>query len=145
MNWGNKLLLVFFVFAAGMFYLVYRSMHVNYELVSKEYYKDELRYQDVIDARNLANTLSSKITVDLENDIILVRMPVEMKNQKVTGQIWFYCAADEKKDRHIALQLNADAEQKIRRETLLPGTYVMKFDWGSHNKHYYSEEPLTIL
>ena len=41
MSWGNKLLVAFIVFAAGMFYLVYRSVNTNYELVEKDYYKSE--------------------------------------------------------------------------------------------------------
>ena len=144
MNWGNKLLLVFLVFAAGMFYLVYRSMHVNYQLVSKEYYKDELRYQDVIDGTNRANALSSKIQISQNDELIFVQLPNEMKNEKITGEIWFYCAADEKKDRHISMKLNKEAAQQLTKKSFLPGSYIVKFNWNSGNQHYYSEQPLTI-
>ena len=55
MNWGRSLILVFIVFAAFMGYLVYRASGTHFDLVSKEYYKDELRYQDKIDGfRNAA-------------------------------------------------------------------------------------------
>ena len=52
MNWGNKLLITFLVFGAGISFLVYRSMHTNFELVEKDYYKSELRYQEIIDGTN---------------------------------------------------------------------------------------------
>ena len=145
MNWGNKLLLVFVVFAAGMFFLVYKSMHTNYELVSKEYYKDELSYQNVIDGTKSANALSSKVQIIQKNEMITVQLPDEMKNEKVSGNIWFYCASDAKKDRHIPIELNAGALQQISKKMFLPGTYTVKFDWTTNNKHYYSEEPFTIL
>jgi len=145
MNWGNKILLVFLVFAGGIFYLVYRSMHVNYELVSKEYYKDEIRYQDIIDASKRAGALSKKIEISQSGDVIAVQLPNEMKNEKVTGVMWFYCAADETKDRRISMQPDQHGAQQIARTRFLPGSYVVKFDWTSLNARYYLEEPLTIL
>ena len=145
MNWGNKLLLTFIVFALGISYLVYRSMNVNYELVSKEYYKDELRYQDVIDAVKRANALSSGVQMNQDNANIVVQLPKEMLNEKVKGEIWFYCASNEKKDRHISLELNNSAQQQISKKILMPGSYSVRFDWEAHNLHYHSEEPLTIL
>jgi len=145
MNWGNKILLVFLVFAAGIFYLVYRSMHVNYELVSKEYYKDEIRYQDIIDASKRASALSKKIEVSESGDIIAVQLPDEMKKEKVTGVMWFYCAADERKDRRISMQPDEHGAQQITKTGFAAGSYVVKFDWTSKNMRYYAEEPLTIL
>jgi len=145
MNWGNKILLVFLVFAAGIFYLVYRSMHVNYELVSKEYYKDEIHYQDIIDASKRASALRKKIEISQRGDLIAVQLPDEMKNEKVTGVIWFYCAADETKDRHISLQLDQNGAQQIAKQKFAPGSYVAKIDWTSKNTRYYAEQPLTIL
>jgi len=145
MNWGNKLLLTFVVFACGIFYLVYRAMHVETELVSQEYYKDELKYQQVIDGTNSANGLSAKVLITQKQDSITVQMPVEMKKAKVSGSIWFYCASDAKKDKHVAIELNSEAVQLIDKKLFRPGNYTVKFDWDNNDKHYHTEEPLTIL
>ena len=145
MSWGNKILLVFVVFAAGIFYLVYRSMHVNYELVSTEYYKDEIRYQEIIDASKRASALSKEIEISQSGDVIAVQLPDEMKNEKVTGVMWFYCAADETKDRRISMQPDQRGAQQVAKQKFVPGSYLVKFDWTSKNTRYYSEEPLTIL
>ena len=145
MNWGQKLTIVFIIFAGGMLYLAYRCMGIDTDLVSKEYYKDELRFQEVIDGTESANALSSKVKIVEEKEMLNIQLPVEMKNATVKGNIWFYCAADAKKDRHIVLQLNTNAAQQINKEALLPGIYTVKFDWTGNNKHYYSEAPFTIL
>jgi hypothetical protein len=63
MNWGNKLLLVFVVFASGISFLVYRCMKTPVDLVSSDYYKDELVYQQVIDAAKRANALSGGVVL----------------------------------------------------------------------------------
>jgi hypothetical protein len=68
-----------------------------------------------------------------------------MKKEKVTGTMWFYCAADEKKDRHLPMKPDEYGAQRIEKERFLPGNYVVKFDWTSKNTRYYAEEPLTIL
>jgi len=145
MTWGQKLIGVFMVFAAGMIYMVYRCMHVNTDLVSKEYYKDELKYQDIIDGTTTANALSGPVQLIQQDEMITVQLPAEMKNEKVLGNIWFYCAADANKDRHIPIATNRDAVQQINRKMLLPGMYTVKFDCMSNNKHYYAEQRFTIL
>ena len=145
MNWGNRLLLVFIAFGGLMFYLAYRSYHVNVELVEKEYYKSELKYQGVIDGTNRANALSSKIILNLNDQFLTVRFPDEMKNTTVTGTVWFYCANDSRKDRHLDLKINGTAEQQIDRIHFVPGNYTVKIEWRSNKQQYYSEEKLTIL
>ena len=57
LNWGQKMMLVFLVFVGGMSYLVYRCVKTNYDLVSTDYYKEELSYQQVIDGESRANQL----------------------------------------------------------------------------------------
>ena len=52
MNWGHKLMIVFIAFAAMMSYLAYRAFKTEFELVDKDYYKNELKYQEVIDGTN---------------------------------------------------------------------------------------------
>jgi len=145
MNWGQKLIMVFIVFAIGMIYLVYRCIHVNTDLVTKEYYKDELKYQDVIDGTRMANALSEKVQLNQDNEAITVQLPDEMKNERVSGIIWFYCAADAKKDRHISIEMDADAMQQISKKVLRPGSYTVKLNWKSNNKNYYTEQTFTIL
>ncbi len=145
MNWGHKLILVFVIFAAGMIYLAYRCMHINTDLVTKEYYKDELRYQDVIDGTKSADSLSRKVQLIQRDEAITVQLPGEMKDEKVSGNIWFYCAADAKRDRHISIEMNSEGFQEINKKIFLPGNYTVKFNWTSNDRHYYSEQPLTIL
>ncbi len=145
MNWGNKLLLTFIVFASGMGYLVYRSMNVNFELVEKEYYKSELRYQQVIDGTMNVNELASIVTLEQTNDGILLQLPDEMKNKSINGNIWFYCSYDEKKDKRLALQLDGNAAQQFQSDFITPGKYTVKINWISEGKNFYAEKLLTVI
>lgn len=143
MNWGNRLILVFIVFGAGMGYLVYRSMNTNYELVESDYYKQELRYQNVIDEHQSANALSAPVSIEKKDGGLLLQFPEEMKNQPLTGELYFYCAYDSKKDKRLTLQTDSNGQQTIPGGTILPGSYTVKIKWKNGEKSYYSEQTLT--
>jgi|CXWL01.1.fsa_nt_gi hypothetical protein len=145
MNWGNKLLLTFIVFGAGITYLVYRSVTTNYELVEKDYYKSELSYQQVIDGTNRVNALTSPVKIQQTEDSILLQLPEEMKNKNISGNVWFYCAHNAASDKKFELNPAADATQLFSKESLRPGNYTVKISWNDDGKNYYSENSLTVL
>ena len=86
-NWGHKIILVFVLFVSLIATLVYKSIHTNFELVTKEYYKDELVYQQVIDGTNNANKLGGVTTVSSDEQFVNITLPAEMKNQELKGNI----------------------------------------------------------
>jgi nitrogen fixation protein FixH len=144
MNWGHKLMLVFVAFAAMMSYLAYRAFKTEFELVDKDYYKNELTYQQVIDGINRANTLHSQPAIKQNGNEILLQMPDEMRNKNLSGSIFFYCPSDSKKDRKFSLSVNDEGRQSFQ-DLLKPGYYVVKVDWVNDKKNYYTEKHITIL
>ncbi|MDB5211469.1 MAG: hypothetical protein JWQ30_2296, partial [Sediminibacterium sp.] len=102
MNWGNRLVLVFVGFALLIGTLVYKSMHTKFELVSKDYYNDELRYQDKIDGKANAAKISS-VTVVENPEAIIINLPAEHQGRNITGEAWFYCGSNATYDRKISL------------------------------------------
>jgi len=144
LNWGHKLILVFLIFGGMMSYMVYRCINTRYDLVSKEYYKDELSYQQVIEGTNRANRLSNKVTISQTENDVIIRLPNEMKGALVKGTAWFYYAPDAQRDRKIVLNTNADGEQSISRSAFIPGHYTVKISWESRGQQYYSEQSVLI-
>lgn len=143
MNWGNKIVIVFMVFAGLMATLVYKAVNTKYELVSADYYKDELRYQDKIDGVNNANKISN-IAVNQDETQLVLELPKEMKGIKTEGEIWLYCGSDATKDRKIALQVDEDGRQLIAKNKLAKGNYQLKLTYKSGSSNYYSEKNLTV-
>lgn len=118
MNWGNKLLVTFIVFGAGMSYLAYRSLNTNFELVEKDYYSQELKYQQVIDGGSRANALSSPVKIEQKRSGIILQLPAEMVNKQITGNVWFYCAYDQQKDKKFELKLTNECNQVFNTECI---------------------------
>ena len=144
LNWGHKLMLVFLVFVGMMSYLVYRCIKTNYDLVSKDYYKEELSYQQVIDGASRANQLGNKIAITQSGNEIVLQLPNEIQHTPVTGTALFYYAADAKRDRQIALNPNGEGVQSISSSQFVPGSYTVKIRWESRGQQYYSEQYVTI-
>ncbi len=144
MNWGNRLLLVFAVFGSMISYMVYRCMETPVDLVNKEYYKDELVYQQVIDGAHKANGLSGKVILQQEASTISLQFPAEMKNGAVSGTVLFYCPSNKEKDRQLPLKVDAGARQEIETRYFSPGHYNVKISWENKGVNYFTEEPFTI-
>lgn len=143
MNWGNKLILVFIAFAGLMFFMVYKAMHTRYELVSKEYYQDELRYQDKIDGKTNA-LLVSDVRIDANDDHLILQLPKEMEGQSIKGDIWFYCKTDAIKDLRIPLTADQEGKQFISKKQLKANKYLLKLSWETIDKKYYSEKDIEM-
>lgn len=143
MSWGNKIIIVFLLFAGLIFTLVYKAINTKSELVSKDYYKDELRYQDKIDGVNNANKLSG-ISISQDAAQLILDLPKEMKGIKSDGEIWFYCSNDAAKDRKLPLQVDESGRQLIMKNTIAKGNYQLKLNWKSAGNKYYIEQNLTI-
>lgn len=143
MSWGNRLLLVFVAFAALIGTLVYKAMNTRFELVTKDYYKEELRYQQKIDgARNAA--VLSPVALQQNQDFVTVVMPAELKNKSVTGELLFYCGSDADRDLQVPLQLNAEGEQLVSKRKLRQGNYLVKLRWQESGNSYYTEKQLQV-
>ena len=144
MNWGRSLILVFIVFAAFMGYLVYRASGTHFDLVSKEYYKDELRYQDKIDGfRNAAAMEAVQLRVD-STGILQIRFPEQMKGKPVQGSLWLYCKTDAGKDLHIPLAEDTTGIRVINLSGKASGKYQAKLHWEVLRVPYEFEQEIII-
>lgn len=144
MNWGRSLILVFIVFAAFMGYLVYRASGTHFDLVSKEYYKDELRYQDKIDGfRNAAAIEAVQLRVD-STGILQIRFPEQMKGKPVQGSLWLYCKTDAGKDLHIPLAEDTTGMRVINVSGKASGKYQAKLHWEVLRVPYEFEQEIII-
>lgn len=144
MNWGYKLMLVFIAFGCFIGFMVYRCIRNPISLVSTEYYKDELNYQQVIDGTKSSYKLSTQVRVWHDQDHIQLQLPAEMKELAPAGSVWFYCASDGKKDRKFPLATDKEGVQLFALDTFSKGKYLVKVEWKAGKVNYYTEKELNI-
>ena len=64
LSWGYKITLVYIAFVAGMGFLVFKASSQKFDLVTKDYYEQELKYQQVIDQAANSSRLSEPVTIE---------------------------------------------------------------------------------
>ena len=144
MNWGYKLMLVFIAFGCFMGFMVYNCLNSPISLVSAEYYKDELNYQQVIDGTKSSNKLSEQVKVSQDGEHIQLQFPTEMKGMSPAGSVWFYCVSDGKKDRKFSIATDKEGIQFFALNELNKGRYVVKIEWKALETTYYTQKEINI-
>lgn len=142
MSWGNRLVIVFLVFAGMMGTLVYKSVNTKFELVSKDYYKDELRFQDKIDgAANAA--AAGKIILRQNQSAIMLQLPESLTDTMVEGEAWFYCKTNAERDQRIPVKMK-NGQFTFDRSKFAKDSYELKLQLDAGNKKYYFEDFISI-
>lgn len=143
MSWGNRLILVFVAFAALIGTLVYKSYHTRFDLVSEDYYRQELSYQQKIDGMKNAGKIGG-LEVTQDKELVTITLPPSLKGLPVKGEAWFYRKNNAGGDRKIPLRVNSDGQQVFSKSQLLAGAYVLKVDWITNGNNYYVEKELQV-
>ncbi|MBY0348614.1 MAG: hypothetical protein GTN67_06100 [Hydrotalea flava] len=143
MNWGFKITAVFVSFTLLIGFLVYKSVHTKIDLVSTDYYKEELRFQQQIDGTHNANLLSAVKVIQTDSTIVIV-FPAELKGAAIEGEAWFYCKTNADFDKKFPIKIDENDIMTLSKKPLLKTNYALKLKWISNNKDYYSEQPVNI-
>jgi hypothetical protein len=143
MSWGTKLTLVFISFVGLMATLVYKSFNTHFDLVTKDYYGEELRYQEVIDGKANAEAMEEQIAVAQATSDVVISFPASLHQEEIKGEVWLYFPNNAKFDQRIPLQLQ-NGIQKIPVALLSSGNYEARVQWIYKGKPYYKIQQLVI-
>lgn len=138
LNWGTGIFLAMLAFMIFILTFVYKSIAMDeyqHELVSEDYYKDELHYQEEIDKMNNAKELDGKIELSNTNEGILIKFPKEVAMVDIEGTIYFQRLSNEKLDFDEEIKLD-NHQQLIRSDKLVTGKWMVKIDWKNKEKEY---------
>lgn len=144
MSWGLRITVLYLAFVALIVTMVFVSANQSIELESKDYYAQELKYQQKIDALNNTNELTSSVNHVVNASDVLLNFPKDQAVNGIKGDVLFFCKYDSKKDKRVELSVNANGEQLIPFSLLSPGKYTMKISWNVLGKDFYKESPITI-
>src|SRR6187455_91675 len=96
LSWGYKVTFVYIAFVAGMGFLVFKASSQKFDLVTKDYYEQELKYQQIIDQSANTSKLSAPVTIEKREGELKISFPDVMKNKKKLVDFYLYYAADAK-------------------------------------------------
>lgn len=144
LNWGTGLVVSFLVFAAAILIMVYISMHREVDLVSDDYYQQELKHQEQIDNSKRSNALAVQPTINVTGTVIALKLPNTFSPANTSGTLTFYRPADRKRDFVLPLKLDSSGVQTVQASALQKGLWRIKISWRQQNQSYYHEEPIML-
>ena len=142
-SWGKKIFILYTTFVLAMGFLVYKCWQVNYDLVSKDYYNDELAYQQIIDGSARSSESGEVIRLKQVEKGVLINFENFNNLSEVTGDCHFYYAPDAAVDFKMALRAGTDSTQFVEHD-FQPGSYIVKIKWSIDNQLHYQEKKLMI-
>jgi hypothetical protein len=142
MNWGKSIVLAFVLFAAFIATLVTVCIKQDVSLVSKEYYQEELAYQDQIQRLENTETLKQKPVISIDQNH-QVQIAFDQFRDVQHGELVLFCPADSKLDRKIKIEPSQQTLQTIPLE-IIPGMYKARFSWTMNEKEYFIEEVVQL-
>jgi hypothetical protein len=145
-SWPLTIGIVYTLFVLIFVSLIVFSTFVKVDLVTDNYYEQEIKYQQQIDRIQRANSLSTPIRwsyTDVKQTLTL-QFPSETKTQEVKGSILFFRPSDSRMDKKIALNLAQDRTQTISTNNLSAGFWKLKIFWIMNQTDYYQEGNLVI-
>jgi hypothetical protein len=141
MNFGNWIVVAFVLFAIFIGTLVVVCVRQDINLVSKDYYNEELVYQDQM--TRISNTLSladrpSITKINSTTLGVVFKAPIEK------GELKLFCPADPKMDKNFSLKLLPNNNQLFDIASLNKGMYRARLFWTVDGDEYFLEEVINI-
>ncbi|MBP9191059.1 MAG: FixH family protein [Ignavibacteria bacterium] len=145
-SWGIKIIIVFAVFAAGIFTMVAVSMMNETDLVSENYYEQEIKYQDQIDLLNNSSHLNDKIIVTQERNEIMIDVSGLSETGKIDyeGDLFFYRSSDAGKDFNIPFDPDEKGIQKIGTKFFEKGYWKVSFKLRKGGEDFFIEKKIFV-
>jgi nitrogen fixation protein FixH len=116
------------------------------ELVSADYYEQEMRFQKRYDSTARAQHLAAPASVSYEASAqrITVQLPPGQGPQAVSGSIELYRPSDSGLDRTVSLQVDSSGTQHVDAAALRPGLWKVRVSWTVDNQSYFTDQKVVI-
>lgn len=137
-SWGHGVviaLFAFIVFILSMLFL-FPNGQKNSEMVTDNYYEEELKYQDVIDAKKRADDLQEKPVYSQEKSGIKITFPKEYNNTNTTVKFVLNRTDDQNLDIKKSVKLDASQSFIVPSQVLKVGNYTLRLMWTKDKTDY---------
>lgn len=144
MSWGVKIALLYTSFVALIVTMVSLSMRENVDLVTKDYYEQELNFQKKIDKLNRSTALAVPLKWEVKAGEIVFDFPKEFKAQSINGTVYFFRPSDATLDKTVTIPVDTLTNKKISTTHFKKGLYQMQINWQVDKEEYYNEGFIQI-
>ena len=145
--WPYAIIATFVLFAAYIGSMVQQALRTNVELVSPDYYKQELAFQQRMETVARTAALPSPVLLRYyaAEQRLTLHLPATLAGQAVQGQIHFFRPSNQKLDFALPLLPTADLTQRINTSKMRPGYWRVRLDFTAGSQTYFVDQELTVI
>lgn len=145
LSWGIRIALLYGGFVILIITMVSMAMNQKVDLVSKDYYEQELQYQEKINKAKKTFALSESVTWQVNQNELILKFPKQFKNKTIKGTVYFFRPSDEAMDARISFAVSdTSLSGYLNTGKLKRGLYKMQIDWEADNENYYNEGVIKL-
>ena len=144
-NWGTGIVIAFIAFMAFVLYFVINlttnDKYSNYDLVTEDYYQQELQYQNTIEREKNSKKLEKDVEWFKTRKGIKIKFPEGFDHENIKGKVFLYRPSNKQLDFEIPISLS-DQNLLIPDERLLGGRWNLYVNWSYDNIEYLYKDAL---
>ena len=141
MDWGKGIALTIIGFVVLIMTMVVISVRMDgIELVTENYYEEEIKYQDRIDESNSADKLGREvISYDAQSKVIELDLP-----NGTIGSLQLFRPSDSSLDQTIKVEVTHSGKTAVPLKELKSGYWKVQLNWSENGVDHYQERKITI-
>lgn len=140
MNWGRGITIGLITFMGFITFLVVSLMRHKVDLVSEDYYQQELDYNNHFDAATVYSKTGEKITVKLTTSALQINIPASMSNDSIGLQL----KRPDNELQDLNLHVKAQPVIAIPYNRLKKGRYDLTVTGTFNHQNYLFQENVFI-
>ena len=144
LHWGNALFLFFTLYIGFLGFTLYQSTQVDHSLVAKDYYAEDLAYQEKYDKlENYARTATPlRLEYDASGRQLSIIAPKGLADCK--GNLTFYRPSEAGGDIQREISLSGGEQLNVPASDLAAGRWIAQLDYSSSGKGFYTEKDIFV-
>ncbi|ETN95080.1 FixH protein [Zhouia amylolytica] len=130
-NWGTGIVIAFALFISFIMYFVITMStddKYDHDLVTEQYYKKELAFQEKLDREQKTINLGYEIQIDKNSEGLLIKFPKEVTDTEISGKVFLYRPSNKQLDFEIPFS-TSNHLLLIPDNRLLDGRWNIEIDW----------------
>ena len=139
MGWGWRIALFYGTFVVFMIGMVIMSFRQDFDLVSDDYYEQEIAYQGRID--QLTNAKDDQQKVKVSNADGMIKLSFASPAEEV--KVHFFRPSDDTMDLKVE-EASVESELSVPVGKFSKGKYLVNVQWNNNGKTYFQENDLFI-
>jgi hypothetical protein len=143
MNFGHKIAIAYTSFVVIIITMVVLCINnKDIFLVSGDYYKREIAYQEEINKYDNTSKLTAPVQISKKSGKVEIMFPQELEGS--SGELHFYRPSNAKLDFKVPIALSSDLTQTVDVSQQVSGLWVLKMEWNKSGKTYMKEEKIVF-